>query len=223
MTIPLVILAALTVVSGGNAFLGESHHWFENRVDSQYLEAYSVPEGAETTKAATVTELRHDHHIHNTVMASSIGMFVLGAGLAFLFFGPVGPFTGRQLIGRGPLNWLYYCVTNLWFVDRFLVWLSVTLLHVLRRACGIFDNRVIDGFVNLWGTVCNFVAVVVGSVDYHGVDGAVRGIGESTLEGGRVMRRLQTGFLQAYVYTSVFIFAGVVLASILLIWANQGE
>ncbi len=60
-------------------------------------------------------------------------------------------------------------------------------------------------------------------MDYHGVDGTVRGLGETTLRGGRWVRRLQTGFLQAYVYASIFIFAGVVLLSVLLIWSRTGE
>jgi NADH-quinone oxidoreductase subunit L len=90
------------------------------------------------------------------------------------------------------------------------------LVHTAQVVCGAFDKHVIDGFVNLWATITQIVTCVVGRVDYWGVDGSVRGLGDGTLWGGRKMRRLQTGLLQEYVYASLFIFAGVVLVSVLM-------
>ncbi|MGH2626524.1 MAG: hypothetical protein ACRDHY_07740, partial [Anaerolineales bacterium] len=94
-------------------------------------------------------------------------------------------------------------------------------LHTLRRLSGFFDKYVIDALVNFQGYLCRFVAWVVGLADYWGVDGAVRGLGEATLEGGRQVRRVQTGRLGQYVYASVLLFAGVLAVSFFMIWANQ--
>ncbi len=102
---------------------------------------------------------------------------------------------------------------NLWYVDRLWTWVALRLMHMFQIAAGAFDRYVVDGFVNLWGTLCQYALSVSGTVDHHGVDGAVRGIGNLSLRSGDRLRRLQTGFLQEYVYASVFIFAGVFLVS----------
>ncbi|MEM7233947.1 MAG: hypothetical protein AAF517_17345, partial [Planctomycetota bacterium] len=163
-----------------------------------------------------VYELGHDAHY--TVAGISIGLFILGVVLAGLFFTRFGPFYGRQLIRSGPLAWLENCLKNLWYVDRILVGCALGIMHLFRKVCGAFDSGIVDGFVNLWGTICQFITAIVGAVDYGGVDGTVRGIGESALRGGRWVRKMQNGLLQVYLYASVFLFAGVVLVSIYLIW-----
>ena len=220
MTIPLIVLAVLSVVSGGNQWIGESHHWFEDRVKSEVL----VPSGAggvaTSANAAIAGRFEGDHSV---VMMSSIAMFGGGLVLAFLFFTRFGPFYGKKLVETGPLALIHYCLVRLWFVDRILVGLALFLLHSCRRVCGLFDTRFVDGFVNGWASLCRFVTAVVGATDYWGVDGTVRGIGESAFTGGNRIRRLQNGYLQAYLYASVFLFAGVVVLSIYLMWKQVGS
>jgi NADH-quinone oxidoreductase subunit L len=216
MTVPLCVLAALTVVAGGigGVFFNHSHEWFEARVSSAAL----VPLEAAGAEAPfqTVAGLVHDHH--GLVMWLSIGMFAAGVGLAALFFLPQGPFYRRELVRRGTPLWpVFLLLKNLWFIDRFYYWLVMRVIHAGHYACGLFDKRFIDGAVNAWGSLCRFVTAVVGTVDYWGVDGSVRGLGEGTLRGGRWMRRLQTGRLQEYVYASIILFGGVVLISVLVI------
>ena len=99
--------------------------------------------------------------------ADHVRLFALGVGLASLFFLPFGPFYRRQVIAAGtPLGWIHYCLRNLWFIDRLWTWLALHLVHVGQVACGRFDKRVVDGFVNFWGSVCRFVLAVAGAVDY---------------------------------------------------------
>ena len=210
MTVPLMVLALLSVVAGG--VLPSLAHWFDDRVSSAIL----VPFGAESAAFQAVAE--HFHHVHYQVMGMSIAMFVLGVGGAALFFAPFGPFYGKDFVRPGTaLGALNRFLRNLWYIDRFYTWLVLHLLHLFQVVCGAFDKYVIDGFVNLWATICQYCTAIVGNIDYWCVDGTVRGIGETTLWGGKKLRRIQTGVLQEYVYASIFLFAGVLLVSVLML------
>ena len=114
---------------------------------------------------------------------------------------------------------VYLFLRNLWFIDRLLVWLALRLLHSLHVACGFFDRVVIDGVVNFWAKLCQFVTRTVGTLDYWGVDGAVRTLGDMTLGAGRKVRKLQTGLLQQYVYASLYLACGVVVVYKIVSWA----
>ena len=48
-------------------------------------------------------------------------------------------------------------------------------------------------------------------LDYWGVDGTVRGIANTVRFAGRRLRRVQTGFLQEYVYASLYLSGGLFL------------
>ena len=110
---------------------------------------------------------------------------------------------------------------NLWYVDRLYSIVFVGGVHVLRHICGFFDAYAIDGLVNLQGWICRGLAWLVGKADYDGVDGAVRGIGEATLAGGRRIRRVQTGHVGQYVYASVFLAAGALALTSWIIWMTR--
>ena len=213
MWVPLVILAVLAVCSGG--FPGETSHWFEHRVDSNVL--VPLAEGAtETGLVHHVHAIAHDRH--SLVMGASITMFVVGVVLAGLFFLPFGPFYGKETIRAGTPLWpIYLFLKNLWFVDRFLTWLSLSLLHTFHVICGYFDRVWVDGFVNWWGSLTRFLTAAAGAVDYLGVDGAVRALGDTCLGWGRRLRRVQTGLLQEYLYASLYVSGGVVVVLILIV------
>ncbi len=206
MTVPLIILAVLSVIAGGIPFVLDIH-WFENRVASEVL----VPFGTVTTQFdAMMAAYTEAHHVVPYVAS---GLFVAGLALAWAFFLPSGPFYGKNVVASGPLAAINTCLRNLWYIDRFYTWITLRLLHTANFACGVFDKYVVDGFVNWTGTVCQYFTGVVGTVDFDGVDGSVRGLGDVTLWGGRKVKRLQTGLLQQYVYASVLLVAGVLIAA----------
>jgi NADH-quinone oxidoreductase subunit L len=237
MTVPLAVLAILSIGLGG--VMGFSEHWFDHRVNSNVLVAMEVPDeqavaipegdryaGGPATESDAQAGLREAvHHAHYPVLFLSIGCFVLGVLGAWLFFGPRAPLPAqRTLAPDAPLGRalrpLRYCLVNLWFVDLFYYKFVLGLLHLLRHACGIFDKVVVDGLVNLQALICLTVSWAVGRVDYDGVDGTVRGIGEVTLRSGKWLRRVQTGRIQDYLYATVFLTAGVVLVSLLIFWLS---
>jgi NADH-quinone oxidoreductase subunit L len=211
MTVPLCVLAVLSIVAGGIFIEQFNGEWFAHRVSSEVL-----------AKPASMEAFEHMEHLahegHYLVMGLSIGMFAAGVGLSSLFFLPFGPFYGKQVLAPGtPLGALHTALKNLWYVDRLWTWIALHAIHTFQIACGAFDKYVVDGFVNLWGTICRYLLSVAGTVDYWGVDGTVREIGDLSLRAGARLRRLQSGFLQEYVYASVFIFAGVFVISVLIV------
>ena len=220
MTVPLCILAVLSVVAGG-AFWNETPKWFENRVASQLM-AFSPLEEHLLSAGAFKGMEEGVHHAHHSVLTMSLVAFLAGLAGAALFFLPASPLSKRELVRPGTaLGALYRGASNLWYVDRFLTAFALGFVHFFRKTCGYFDKYVVDGLVNLQGYLCRFVAWVVGIADYWGVDGTVRGIGDATLQGGRKLRKLQTGLLGQYVYASILLFAGVMAVSFWLMWASR--
>jgi len=212
MTVPLCVLAVLSIFAGDLI----SSHWFEHRVASSVL--WPVEDLAPYERVQHL--LHHDAHV--PVMITSIVLFVLGVGLAALFFLPIGKFYRRDVCASGtPLGATRVFLANLWYIDRVWTWIALRIVHVSQWAVGCFDKYVVDGCVNAWTTLCRYILGVTGTLDYGGVDGAVRGIGEKCLWMGARLRRMQTGFLQEYVYASVFIFAGICLVSaviVIVVW-----
>jgi len=212
MTVPLMVLAFLSVVAGGLPMIpGFDPHWFAHRVSSPVLVAPASLEGV-----AHMTELVEAGH--GTVLVLSVAMFASGVLLSSLFFLPWGPFHGKEVFRPGtPLAAIHGFFRNLWYIDRLYTWTALRVVATFQVAAGWFDKHIVDAFVNFWGAVCRYLTGVTGAVDYHAVDGTVRGIGEATLWGGARIRKLQSGWLQEYVYASLFIFGGVFVISVLII------
>ena len=221
MTVPLCVLAVLSMCSAGIPFAPQSDGhavgaadegshvtptWFAERVHSEHLEVFSSD--AESKVMIVADRV---NHVHSTLTYVSMGLFASALLLAFCFFLPRGPLYGREKgIARG-LSPIYVSLQNLWYLDRFYTWLVLHVLHTCQVICGYFDRVFVDGFVNFWGGVCRFLTGAAGALDYWGVDGTVRGIANTVRFGGRRLRRIQTGFLQEYVYASLYLSGGLLL------------
>ncbi len=228
MTIPLIVLAVLGVLGAGIALPGgPGTGWFPARVNNEVLvgglmTAPSTGDAAtrriwsETAswhalesgghgeaRTAVVEHFAEAHHAaHVPTMAVSIAV----AGLGILFSWWVfSKNVGRDFVGRaGFLAAWRRVLLNLYYVDWFYLNGPVRLVRILMGAMRAFDRHVIDAFVNLWGVVTRGVAFLAGRADAEGVDGAVRGTGETVLLAGEAMRRVQTGRIQDYVRLTVF-------------------
>jgi NADH-quinone oxidoreductase subunit L len=71
---------------------------------------------------------------------------------------------------------------------------------LLARISYWLDQNLIDGLVNFMGTLARTIAYVDKFIDDNFVDGAVNGIASLTWNSGRMLRRLQTGHIQSYLY-----------------------
>ena len=104
-------------------------------------------------------------------------------------------------------------VYNKYYVDEAYHALVVRPALFLAAFLSWFDQHVIDWLVNFAGWLARLFAAIDDAIDKYVVDGAVNGVGGLTREGGRVLRRIQTGRIQTYLY-------GAALGSLLVVLLN---
>lgn len=128
MTLPLVVLAVLTIGGGAinlSAETGWLHRWLEDSVVAFHGEVHPIT--------------------HAMLIALALGAAVLGiVGAAALYL--------RRAPDREPLavplGGLYRFAAEKFYVDELYRLLIVTPGRVLADAMAFFDRRVIDGAVN---------------------------------------------------------------------------
>jgi len=195
MTIPLIILATLSILGGFLGFpesLGRIFGLEESHLLAQWLKPVLV------FPKETVEEL--PRAFEYLLMLVSLGVALGGSYLGFLFY------TRRKdipqaLVKKFPL--VHRIVFNKFFVDEIYQKLVVQNLLRLTRFCAQFDQKVIDGVVNLSALVTKLSAFFSGWFDRTFVDGLVNLVGHATGRGGVALRKIQTGKIQAYLYYAV--------------------
>jgi NADH-quinone oxidoreductase subunit L len=83
----------------------------------------------------------------------------------------------------------------------------------LSRALAWFDATVVDGIVNGAATLTRLVSTINGLIDDYLVDGLVNFIANFTNWLGGLVRRLQTGSINAYLYGIVVVVTAVLFAT----------
>jgi len=119
-----------------------------------------------------------------------------------------------QLLARWKGAW--NVVYNKYFVDEIYQATVVRGSISLARVLSWFDKNIIDGMVNLAGAITRVVANIDGAIDRYLVDGAVNFVAGSTLSAGRILRRVQTGRIQTYLYGALVGAIALVLFNFLI-------
>jgi NADH-quinone oxidoreductase subunit L len=78
----------------------------------------------------------------------------------------------------------------------------------LGRLLNVFDAKVVDGAVNGTGIGTLRISDIKNWIDAHIVDGAVNAVGAVTRAFSGTLRRLQTGFIQNYLFV---LFIGILV------------
>lgn len=183
MTLPLVILAVLSAVSG---LLGSplTHHWFSHFI-------YFHPE--------------HHPEVNYLVMYSSIAVGLLGLGLAWLFY-KACPDIPKALAEN--LKPIYNLLLNKYYIDEIYDKFIIQPFLALTKFAFSFDAKIIDGLVNLTGAASVVTGNIQAWIDQYIVDGMVNLTASGVNALGLILRRLQSGFIQNYIlliFTSVII------------------
>ncbi len=197
MTVPLLVLAALSVVAG---FLlgfppesGLLHHFLQPLIAT----------GGEHHLASGVA---------NDLMLLSASVALLGGLLAWFLYirYPALP----AIIG-GRLRALYLVSNNKFWVDEIY---DTLIIRPLLWGCSLLwkiDQWVIDGVVNALGWLTRFEGDVSTLFDRYIVDGLVN-LTSSLLDFfARALRKLQTGAVQHYILGMV---AGIVVFALYLVF-----
>ena len=87
-----------------------------------------------------------------------------------------------------------------WRVDALYQRVAVRPVLALARGLSAFDGAVVDGAVNAVGALGRLLGRIDAAIDTYVVDGAVNLVAALIGQGGRAMRRVQTGRIQTYLY-----------------------
>ena len=150
MTVPLMILALLSLVGGWigipkaltGADLNVFHHWLEPAV--------VAPHAAEGAHGSTAVEL--------ALMGVALGIAGAGIGFAWHVYRRSEGLADAMAKGFGPV---YTLVRNLFWVDEFYETFLVKPYYRLSRWFTGFDKWVVDGLVNASGIVTEITGQIV--------------------------------------------------------------
>ncbi|MHB1336404.1 MAG: NADH-quinone oxidoreductase subunit L [Candidatus Humimicrobiaceae bacterium] len=198
MTIPLIILALLSVISG-------------------YLGAWFIPERFSIDKFISFFGFEGQEPLHIAPMLIAVTTGLLGILLAFILY------LKRPLANKKISKWInpFYKLThNKYYVDEIYGFIFIRPLLKFAGFVNTFDKVVVDGFINLIGKFTVIFSKSVDIFDTRAVDGAVNKVADATYSSGRKLRQLQTGNASSYLavmFGAVAIFVIYLLIKILFI------
>ncbi len=203
ITLVLVVLAAGSVLAG---LLGLPALWTHR---PPALERWLEP-----SLPAVVRFAERPHAVEWLFQGIGVAAGAVGWFLARLLYRDGRSRVPHDLKERLIGAWTV--VYNKYYLDEAYHALVVRPSIFLARFLDWFDQHVIDWLVNFAGWVTRLVANVDGAIDKYLVDGAVNAVANVTIEGGRALRRVQTGRIQTYLYGALAGALAVVLLNFLV-------
>ena len=201
ITVPLMVLAGLSIVAG-----------FTNAV------ALGIDAFADIVEPQVVSNIvsHHDFSVSIAVLGTLAGLLGIGLGYAYYFMG-LGP---RGLVERGgPARAGYRLLENRYYLDHLYEdGVVASIKGPIARAAYWTNQNVLDGVVNAAGIAARHVAnFTYRFIDQGLIDGAVNGAGQVSDESGGILRHIQTGRVQQY---AAMLFAAVGAFALWLVLSN---
>lgn len=191
MTVPMVVLAVLSVVAGWIAIPGVGPGFAK-------IGGFDL----------------HHLHINWSAMGTSFLVVLMGIGVAWAIY------SRRFVESRSIYNTfkpISKLLENKWYVDEIYNFFIVQPVIFFSRLLFAFDMVIVDGAVNLAGWLGVRLSKFEGEFDLAVVDGAVNGTAWTARTFGRAVRRIQTGLIQEYVIVaSVAILALIIIGYYLM-------
>ena len=199
MTVPLMILAGLSVLGG---FLGvpPEHGWFHG-----FLESVAAPVGAVTHDVGAGTIIG--------LMAVAIGIALAGWGLAHYLYA-IKPGTADDWSDR--YAGAYRTLLNKYYVDELYDAVFVEPCKRLGRIWDWIDQHVIDRVIRGIGRGADVSAAGATWAEKHIIYGGINVIGYANHLAAWSWRKLQTGLVNHY--AAVIVIGLFLLTHVLLVW-----
>lgn len=199
MTVPLLILAVFAAFC---AFGGEEGPLY-------LLLTGDEPSYVAAGIAASATEMSlpgHDaiHAVHSQAGAWALLAAVSGTLVAYLLYGTTLVNVSEIKRQLAPLHGF---LVNKWHFDELYDALFMMPTHVIGRGCAWVDRVIIDGILHTAAQSVVLISRWDRIFDENVVDGFVNLVGNGIFGFGRSLRAIQTGRLRQYV---MFIVVGVV-------------
>src|SRR5467141_3711572 len=185
MTVPLMILAGFTLISG---LLAYPMQGFGNLV------FFGRPEAGFPLVGIPV----QDYLLEGV----SMGVAVLGLALAWAVYATKRIPAERFTASRGGA-FIHRMLTKRYWIDDAYDAFGRTVVYGVARALDWFDRKVIDGIVNGVGRAGVVVATGTDRFDRQVIDGAVNAVSLETVRTSLRLRQRQTGQVQSYAWVVV--------------------
>jgi NADH-quinone oxidoreductase subunit L len=217
ITVPLVILAGLAVVAGFANLPDTGVFSFVPENVALRFEHFVEPTAAYFPGATDEAFAHPEFSI--TIVIATLVLAAVAIGLAYAWFwrgaGPHGIAVRNRAAGAG-----YRLLENKYYLDHLYTGVVAGgTKGPLAKVTYWFDQQVVDGVVKLVGTASRRGGEwVYDNVDQRVVDTIVNGSGATAEGSGQLLRKQQTGKVQAY---GAYLFAGAtVLAAIFVFVAS---
>src|SRR2546425_1007631 len=185
MTVPLMILAGFTLVSG---LLAYPMQGFGNLV------FFGRPEAGFPLVGIPLQDY--------VLAGGSMGVAVLGLALAWAVYATKRVPPERFTASRGGA-FIHRMLTKRYWIDDAYDAFGRTVVYGMARALDWFDRKVIDGIVNGVGRAGVVVATGTDRFDRQVIDGAVNAVSLETVRTSLRLRQRQTGQVQSYAWVVV--------------------
>jgi NADH-quinone oxidoreductase subunit L len=225
MTVPLTILAGLSLVGG---FVGVPAvislglpNVLERWLEPVLGEGAGATHGAATHgSVAAAAQAASSHGAHAAgleigLMGVSVLVALAGIALGWLLY-ERSPSLPERIVAR--LRPVYLLVRGTYFVDELYARVVLAPYAFLCRACAWLDRWIVDGAVNAagWLTLGSSHASV--GFDTAVVDGLVNLSGRIVRGGSQALRTVQNGVVQSY--ATAMVLGLFIMASVYLIWTG---
>ena len=201
MTVPLIVLAGMSVVVGLVNIPVGSLTKFETYVQPTWLFPHLVPIAFNWYTAI-----------------ASVGLGALGAFLSYQYWAlDRSPFKG--LTERSPaFAWMHLAMDNKYGIDVLYTDIIVsTVKGRIAAASYWFNQHVIDVVVNTAGTATVSTGrAVYGGFDQKLLDGVIVASAPAADDSGRLLAHVQTGKVQQY---AALLFAGAAILAVIFVFA----
>lgn len=197
MTFPLIVLAVLSAFGG---LLGIPHIFHLPNLMAEWL--------------SPVIPLHHGHG--SLVVEGALMIFSVAVAAAALFAGYF-IYSKRPEIAQNfaqKFSGLYRVVFNKYFVDEFYTKVFVNGVLKIDQILSNFDQKVVDGLVNLVAKVAELYSRVAGWFDGFFVDGTVNGFGKIAYSLSGQFKKVQSGQIQRYAFVALL---GIIITLIIKI------
>jgi len=209
------VLVTLAVLSVAGGLLGiPGHHFLESWLAPVFTPQAHAAAGAMNDAHAAASGMTEAHaaaggtteahaaaaeggganEVVLAVVSVMMGLVGIGIGLYFYLRGKGERADAVAEKAAGA----YRLLKGKWFVDELY---DATVLRLYYKACDLsarFDTRVVDGVVNGARHLTVGTSYLSAFWDSWVVDGAVNLIGYSLRSGSWMLRKIQSGFVQAY-------------------------
>jgi NADH-quinone oxidoreductase subunit L len=204
MTVPLILLAILSVVGGLILGVPPEHGWIHRFLGAVVGHGVVTHASSGVAEAASAVEGQVGggafHALDALLMIISVTVGALGWGLAWFMYTKRTDIPDRL---AETYKDTYELLLNKYWVDELYEFVFVRGAKALANLFWGFDDRVIDGAVNGASHMTIQTSAESGRFDLQTIDGSVNGLSVVIRFGARAFRLLQTGFVQNYVLAMV--------------------